>query len=553
MKKFYLLLSLLLSVGLLLPSCNESPKDNPVEPEQPVDPDPEPEEKAPFEIAITDKTEIGYTMNITPTDKEMLYVYLTESSAIFDELNLDTQEEIFAHDLEMFIDQAEAFEMDVEGLMNRFYINSGDIIDLTISGFAPGKEFVVYAYGVAFENGMPVPTTELVMVRDTTLDSTPIEQPISVTAEVNGSSVDLHIDPQGYTGRYLAFVEPVASWVSSPNPTEEELKAAAIDMWYDYFVPYLRYGYTTEMLLEEYTYEGVLSSQQDLDANTDYFVAAVPISDNCVVYGYPSVKSFRTGDVNMSNNVLTLSVKDIKPREATVVITTTNDDPYLLACFTKSNFEGKSDEEIIDYYLTNYGYDFVINGDLEFPMTGLEPNTEYFFAAFGCQNGVVTTDLYTCDFRTAEEGVAELSIDIEIIGFFDTKEVAALDYNYADFTSYDALLPWRVVTNPQAEYVYRAMYKSSQVANVSDETLKETLMQGSPKTSFSSVNFATYNNEYVLCAVAVDANGNVSDLCRSEPIAVTYDNRHDAQKFIDYIYSPQSKVAEKSVVIPVRR
>ena len=557
MRKIYYIVLLLLAVAIVVPSCTEKPVDDPQEqptpdpepdPEPDPDPDPDPKPEAAFEITVTSKTELSYTVDIIPADKEMTYFYLTETGKNLADRGLDTPEEIIAYDLEMIQAEAEAYEVTVEELVNEYYINVGDIYALTIQGIPPGEEFVVYAYGVEMVEGMPKPTTELVMLRDTTVASTPVEQPMAITVDVKGTNVDLLFDPLDYTGRYFAFIEPVSSLVQSENPTEDELKAAAMDVWYTFLGTYLRFGFSLEAVMRDYTYEGEQTSSESLDAKTTYMAVAVPIAENGVIYGYPTVKTFTTDDVEMSENVLTLSVKDVKPRSVTMVVDTTTEDPYLVALLTKQYFVDMTDEEIIDYYLTNYGGDMVIYGDLEFPMTGIEPNTEYLMVAFGYQGGVVTTQLYTHEFATPEEIKSDMSVKINYIGHFDVNEVIALSADYADREGYDAMLTWEVVTEPKAASVYRAAYKSAAVANVDDESLKQTLLAGSPKSA-RVVNFVAYGTEYVCCAVAVDENGNVSDLYRTEPISVTYETRGEAQDFLNYISSSPSQASIESLVI----
>jgi hypothetical protein len=208
-----------------------------------------------------------------------------------------------------------------------------------------------------------------------------------------------------------------------------------------------------------------------------------------------------------------------------------------------------TDTEIIDYYLTNFGGDTLIYGDLEYPMTGIEPDTEYLMVAFGYQGGVVTTELFKYEFATPEEVQADITISVNYIGHFDVDEVIALNEGYVDYEQYDAILTWEVVSEPRAAYIYRAAYKSAMLANVDDETLKANLLNGSPKTTFRVTNFVAYGTEYVCCAVAVDENGNVSNLYRTEPISVTYETRGDAQYFLDYVSSSPSQASIESLVI----
>ncbi len=501
-------------------------------------------------ITVKNVTELSYTFDIIPQDKELEYIYISETGKNLASLGLETPEQIIAYDLQMIIAEAEAFNESVEELMYEYYINQGDIKDMTINGIPPGEEFVVYAYGVEMVDGLPVPTTEFTIVRGTTLESTPIEVELSASAVVNGTSVDIAIDPLTYDGRYFIFAEPVASIVESQNPTNEELKSAAMDIWYQNLSVYLRYGFSLEATLDQFTYSGPISVTESFDANTQYLLAVVPIADSGLVYGYPTVVLFQTEEVGKSDNILTISVDNLKPRDVTILVKTTNDDPYLLACFTKEYFDYMTDQEIIDFYITNYGYDYPIYGDLEYPMTGLEPNTEYLIAAFGCEGGVATTELFRYEFATPEEVIADIAVSITVVGHYDTKEVAALDSNYADLTSYDTIFSWRVEAEPAAAYYYRAAYKSASVANVSDEALLASLLNGSPKTSPIVNNFVAYGTEYVCCAVAVDENGNISNLYRTEPISITYENRGNAQDFLDYMHPSQaSRASFESLVV----
>ena len=253
MRKIYYLFLLLAAVAIVVPSCTDKPIDEPQKEEPTPEPEPEPTPEpsdAPFEIVLTGKTELSYTVDIIPKDKEMLYVRLNSTMDVFNKLGIDTPEEIIAYDIDLMVKEAEAFEMSVEELFNEYYAKMGDMYGETVQGVAPGKEFIIYAYGMKIENGMPVATTDVVALRDTTIDSTPVEHAMDVATKVNGTSVEVTIDTKGYEGSYFSFVEPIANWASTPNPTDEELQELAMEMWYDSLIAYLYYGFSVELAMD---------------------------------------------------------------------------------------------------------------------------------------------------------------------------------------------------------------------------------------------------------------------------------------------------------------
>ena len=69
MKKATYLWALLLGFGVLLIGCEKQ--------EQPAS---EPQNDAPFEIVITDKTQLSFTYNVTPLDKDMEYIFLSDTA-----------------------------------------------------------------------------------------------------------------------------------------------------------------------------------------------------------------------------------------------------------------------------------------------------------------------------------------------------------------------------------------------------------------------------------------------------------------------------------------
>ena len=87
---------------------------------------------------------------------------------------------------------------------------------------------------------------------------------------------------------------------------------------------------------------------------------------------------------------------------------------------------------MLDYDLSTY------TGVVQSSVVGLEPDTEYIALAFGYYGGVVTTDLFSYEFKTEPEGVCENSvIGITHNGPYSLAELEAAMpdtyYNYGMF------------------------------------------------------------------------------------------------------------------------
>ncbi|MBR3827381.1 MAG: hypothetical protein IKJ38_06700 [Alistipes sp.] len=520
------------------PQDPEEPKDpeEPQDPEEPKDPEtPEEPTEAPFEIELVEKNEMSFVYNVYPKDKSMEYIYLFDTAKNLAANNVTSDEQIPAFLLETIKREAEAYGTSVEEHVRTYYITTGDVEQVEVNGIPPGDEFVIYVYGVEFVDGMPAPSTEVVTLHDTTVEVEVGVMPIDIKVEVDGGTATVTTDPGEYNGAYFIFVDELALHFPDTTPTEEQMVEKATEIYYRSLALYLQFGFSVELALQEITYTGINSDKYDLDANTEHFVIAVPVDTNKgIMTAYPTVKRFVTGEIGASSNVISITVSDIKPREATITVVPSNDDPYIVAIFQSAYYEGKSDSEIINDYITQYP-PTPAGGEFTYTMTGLNPNTEYFVAAFGYEGGVVTTELFKEYFTTLEELSAEITVELNIVGIFDLAEVAALNsmyQTYIDNYSYEALLGYEFKTTPQAASIQYALYKSAAIEGLSDDMLYQMVLNTQIKTTFDPTNFVKWGEEYVILAIARDDNGNPSSLLRSEPILCSYDNRDDAAEFI---------------------
>ena len=552
MRKICYLMLMVAALSLVMVGCEDAASqvdkptpENPQEPEEPQDPeepkdpegpqDPEEPTEAPFEIELVEKNEMSFVYNVYPKDKSMEYIYLFDTAKNLAANNVTSDEQIPALLLETIKREAQEFGTSVEEHVRTYYITTGDVEQVEVNGIPPGDEFVIYVYGVEFVDGMPEPSTEVVTLHDTTVEVEVGVMPIDIKVEVDGGTATVTTDPGEYNGAYFILVDELALHFPDTTPTEEQLVEKATELYYRSLALYLQFGFSVELALQEITYTGINTDKYDLDAETEHFVIAVPVDTNKgIMTAYPTVKTFATGEIGASSNVISITVSDIKPREATITVVPSNDDPYIVAFFESAYYEGKSDKEIIDDYFSHYP-PTPAGGEFTYTMTGLNPNTEYFVAAFGYEGGVVTTELFKEYFATLEEKSADITVELNIVGIFDLAEVAALNnmyQTYIDNYGYEALLGYEFKTTPQAASIQYGLYKSYSIEGLSDDMLYQMVLNTQIKTTFDPTNFVKWGEEYVILAIARDDDGNPSSLLRSEPILCSYDNRDDAAEFI---------------------
>jgi hypothetical protein len=199
-----------------------------------------------------------------------------------------------------------------------------------------------------------------------------------------------------------------------------------------------------------------------------------------------------------------------------------------------------SDDEIITFIIDSYYYNLTpITGPITYQLTGMSPETEYQVLAFGYSGGVATTSLFKEIFTSAPEAESSVTVTAEVKGIFDMAEVAAIDPNY-DF-GYAAFIVIDYIIDGDYTDLYYGIYKAASVSQATDDQIKESLMSRSPKTGTRGVQMlSVYDESYVITAVVVDPDGNVSRLYRSEPFTLTSGETDDPEYFFDLVQGQAS-------------
>ena len=82
-----------------------------------------------------------------------------------------------------------------------------------------------------------------------------------------------------------------------------------------------------------------------LDAETDYVALACSVNPEGLINSEISSEEFTTGEVDPSDNIITLQISDINVNSAYLKSTVTNDDQYVIVLDKAEAWKGLSAEE----------------------------------------------------------------------------------------------------------------------------------------------------------------------------------------------------------------
>jgi hypothetical protein len=279
----------------------------------------------------------------------------------------------------------------------------------------------------------------------------------------------------------------------------------------------------------------------ELLANHDYYLFAFAMEENGLCCSTPKVVKFTTGDVAMSDNVITPTVSNLTSRTATFTFTTTNDDYYIAGWEKASDWAtyGTNDAERQQYLLYHQSYE-LLSGNATTNVIDLEAETEYVLYAFGSRGGVATTSqIFTQAFKTKGTN-GSVSIELVNNGYYDSadfKDHAGYEYlaNYAGY----AIFPIEVAFSDEnhgafffdtynwtdrdeSEYYTDKQYIDGLVWSINE--------YGSATTTHTYT-FLEFGGKYEFVAIVFDADGQMSKLFRTW-IEPTYDGCGDAANYV---------------------
>lgn len=352
------------------------------------------------------------------TDGELTYFINIEEKSVWDQYA--GEEDVFAHDMELFQWNADGWGISLEAWMREefgsikyatpyhmfMYVQDGVRGTVYLKN---NTEYVVYAYGINAEGER---LTDLYSIETATVDydqSNPVtfDIDISITGNLGSFKISPSDDNQLYFAGILLYRDEI--------PEIEELKADILRKKEDQIFMYWSHPEnpdTWEAIVEWMAFKGEQSVEDEFGlADAPGVVYAYTIDDRGNMNGKMVIEEFRTSDIEDSGNKIKMELSAVTSRTATLTVKTTTNDLYLVMFDEDGEeYDGLEGEELANAILYADS-DNLYSGrnDAIIPMKGLHRGEDYILVAFGYEAGKVTTEPTVLRFTTPTPVVSDVT------------------------------------------------------------------------------------------------------------------------------------------------
>ena len=483
------------------------------------------------------------SLNIIPEDKEVEYVVLFAEKKHFLANGIDTREELIEDDLAMLRDYADYYGISVRDFLQGMkWLVKGDKIGYKVTNLYPATEYVVYCYGVNIEGESYEATTEVCyeVITTTAPELQSIE--FDIEANVEGNSVDVTIIPNNYDGLYYSYIIPETNAFYLPEgaPFGAEYLAHFRNTTIDTFNELIN---NQGIPAEQFCHSGEVTFNQRLNPDTSYMVICFAVSEEQlpILCSKPNIAYFATAESKKSDLTIAIEVSDITQYNAMLTVTPSKKgEEYACVLLAASQLPPyESEYEQMMFIIENFDPAIFKNAFSE-ELTPLMPATEYVVVAFGVENNLPTTDMFSHHFTSLEAGMSEVYIEsIEIVKLFDSQEVIALDSSYKSMLSNcECVAIVEAKTNIPTDKIYMWWYEEWMRVEYSEEAFLEDLLMYDYANNPEVMDmYYSYSDQerWLFAGIAEDESGNLSEIFYTEPFMLSKDMCDPAEEFFTYV------------------
>ena len=365
-----------------------------------------PRENLSLNVDITAVGPTSITFNITASHPDMTWIPMVTYKEYWD--NKTSDEEIFISDMAYFEYLAEINGISREEFLADM-VGMGSQENIEITSLTPNTEYVIYVYGLTIDGER---TTDIV-AREAATEK-PYEGDITFTFDIKEEDyiMEFVVTPSHRGVNYY-------HGVATESEIEEWKRLAGSDDLRDA----IQVG-DIEANIEMYTYYEFIDSRKDyfdmcnvydivddgwerVKADTKYIIYAAKWNEECELIGEVSTAEYTTPAAAMSENKLTVEIREVNQSQVTVAVKTTNYDPYVIIPIKSEDIAGMTDSEIYSFVTTTYDYlvrEYTFNGDSVHTFSRMRPESDYSILAFGDMAGTQTTEMVKVEVTTTASG-----------------------------------------------------------------------------------------------------------------------------------------------------
>lgn len=524
----------ILAVALiaLAAACQNEPPHEPVKPK-------------PFAFENKQIKHTELSLDIAPEDKELEYVVLFAEKKHFIANGIDTREELLADDLAMLHQYADYYGITIrEFLEGMKWITKGDKEGYKVTNLYPATEYVVYCYGVNVEGENYEATTEVYYEVITTTAPKLQDIDFDIKANIVGNSVAITITPNDYNGLHYSYIVPDTNNYYLPEGAPFNA---------DYLAHYRNTTWATfnELInnqgiaAEHFCHSGEVTINDRLNPNANYMVICFAVSEDQtpILCSEPSIAYFSTQESNKSDLKIEIKVEDITQYNAMLTVTPSKrGEDYACVFLAASQLPPlESEYEQMMFIIENFD-PAIFSGPFSEALTPLMPGTEYVVVAFGIENNLPTTDMFSYRFSSLEAGTSEVYIEsIEIVKLFDAEEIIALDKSYTSILAEcECVAIVEAKTNIPTDKLRFWWYEEWMRVEYSEEAFLEDLLMydyaNNPEMMDMYYSMSD-QDRFLFAGIAEDENGNMSEIFYTEPFLMSKDMCAPAEEFFSYVGS----------------
>ena len=524
----------ILAVALiaLAAACQNEPPHEPVKPK-------------PFAFENKQIKHTELSLDIAPQDKELEYVVLFAEKKHFIANGIDTREELLADDLAMLRQYADYYGITIrEFLEGMKWITKGDKEGYKVTNLYPATEYVVYCYGVNVEGENYEATTKVYYEVITTTAPKLQDIDFDIEANIVGNSVAITITPNDYNGLYYSYIVPDTNNYYLPEGAPFNA---------DYLAHYRNTTWATfnELInnqgiaAEQFCHSGEVTINDRLNPNANYMVICFAVSEDQtpILCSEPSIAYFATQESNKSDLKIEIKVEEITQYNAMLTVTPSKrGEDYACVFLAASQLPPlESEYEQMMFIIENFD-PAIFSGPFSEALTPLMQGTEYVVVAFGIENNLPTTDMFSYRFTSLEAGTSEVYIEsIEIVKLFDAEEIIALDKSYTSILAEcECVAIVEAKTNIPTDKLRFWWYEEWMRVEYSEEAFLEDLLMydyaNNPEMMDMYYSMSD-QDRFLFAGIAEDENGNMSEIFYTEPFLMSKDMCDPAEEFFTYVGS----------------